>query len=106
MSATAYPRPPHYSSLPKSAVGTHLSSVVADSTSENGVAGVPDSPKTPQVDRNGRVLDPLDGDASGASEGSLENPWPRLLASAADHPDDHLCKVGEICHARLSAERD
>ncbi|KAM0791678.1 hypothetical protein ACM66B_003954 [Microbotryomycetes sp. NB124-2] len=91
MAATAEPRPPRFVARAQSAVGTHLASV-AESEAENASSTPLESPKTPQVDKNGRLLGPLDrSDEEGLT--SEENPWPRILASAADHPDDHLCKV-------------
>ncbi|KAK4054953.1 hypothetical protein OIO90_003294 [Microbotryomycetes sp. JL221] len=95
MSATCAPRPPHYVARSRSAVGTHLNAVVTEQSAEESSADPLESPKTPQVDRNGRLLGPLNGQSDGRTgqDEMLENAWPRILASAADHPDDHLCKV-------------
>ncbi|KAK4050589.1 hypothetical protein OIV83_003315 [Microbotryomycetes sp. JL201] len=92
MAASANPRPPHFSARAQTAVGVHLMHVVAEGQAESASAPL-ESPKTPQVDKNGHLLGPLDPSDENSQRPSQENPWPRILASAADHPDDHLCKV-------------
>ncbi|KDE09872.1 hypothetical protein MVLG_00270 [Microbotryum lychnidis-dioicae p1A1 Lamole] len=93
MAAPLYPMPPDASSPSTSAVARYLASLHARKEGELGPDGVP---KTPQVDANGRLR--LEEELAEATETPLDllgggNPWSTVLASAVDHPDDHVAKV-------------
>ncbi|SCV73436.1 BQ2448_7362 [Microbotryum intermedium] len=93
MAAPLYPMPPDAASPSTSAVARYLASLRRKEESESGSDGVP---KTPQVDANGRLR--LEEELAEATDTPMDllgggNPWSTVLASAVDHPDDHVAKV-------------
>lgn len=102
MDATAFPRPMQGQ---KSSLNTAVGTKLAQLGNDKFTGGTPESPKTPKATR--KLPFSMHGDmdqeeASVEDEDDGENAWPRLLASAADHPDDHLAKVREDLRCGLA----
>lgn len=88
MAATAAPRA-RSSDKPtaQSAIARALERLDVNSKGKQAASDVPESPKTPRANRT------LDLASESGEDDQEDNAWPRLLASAADHPDDHVAKA-------------
>lgn len=115
MAAPSCPLPPNHTPATTSAISLALSQLSSSSSTSSTSAETPtsppvdepESPKTPQAGQDGKLREDVWDEAqslgaTGVEESEEEraaNPsrsdvaWPRMLASAVDHPDDHFAKV-------------
>lgn len=94
MAAPLYPTPPEVVPRSTTAVGEAIAKAKAESSASGASSDeLPESPKTPLATHEGKLRELEDELAEATSCYIGGNPWPAVLGSAVDHPDDHLAKV-------------
>lgn len=92
MAASACPFPPGVEPASTSAIARKAAELSEKEGEAHGDA--PESPKTPQAGNDGKLRDFEEEEHR--DEQGVESVWPRMLASAVDHPDDHFAKVRRL----------